>query len=55
MDTKSEKRALFSTIRCAVEFALHHVLSQDFKDQVIPGQETKQNPFQSSMNLNEKW
>ena len=32
---------LFSAILCVVEFAPHHIFSQDFQSQEIPGQDTK--------------
>ena len=46
---------LFSAILCAVEFSPHHVVSQDFQDQAIPGQETKAESSHSSMDSNENW
>ena len=46
---------LFSTILCVVEFSPHHVFSQDFQDQAIPGQETKAEASHSSMDSNENW
>ena len=46
---------LFSAILRAVEFSPHHVFSQDFQDQAIPGQETKAELPHSSMDSNENW
>ena len=46
---------LFSTILCAVEVCPHHVFSQDFQDQAIPGQEAKTQSSHSSMDSNENW
>ena len=52
-----QKNALvtFSASLCAVEFCPHHVFSQDFQDQAIPGQEAKAESSHSSMDLNENW
>ncbi|KAI4584189.1 hypothetical protein MJG53_007468 [Ovis ammon polii x Ovis aries] len=41
--------------RNAVDSAPHQLFSQDFQDQVIPGQETKAESSHSSMDLNENW
>ena len=52
---KKDPTFLFSAILCAVEFSPHHIVSQDFQDQVIPGQETKAELAHSSMDSNENW
>ena len=46
---------LFSAILCVVEVCPHHVFSQDFQDQAIPGQEAKTESSHSSMDSNENW
>ena len=46
---------LFSAILCVVEICPHHVFSQDFQDQAIPGQEAKTESSHSSMDSNENW
>ena len=55
LKTSLSSSFLFSAILCTIEFALHHVFSQDFQDQAIPGQKTKVESSHSSMDLNENW
>ena len=51
---EKEEWTLFSAILCA-EVYPHHVFSQDFQDQAIPGQEAKTESSHSSMDSNENW
>ena len=46
---------LFTVFKKLWEFAPRHVFSQDFEDQVIPGQETKAESSHSPMDSNENW
>ena len=52
---KKNSSFLFSAILCVVEVCPHHVFSQDFQDQAIPGQEAKTESSHSSMDSNENW
>ena len=52
---KKDPTFLFSAILCTVELSPHHIFSQDFQDQAIPGQETKAESSHSSVDSNENW